>query len=66
MTGQAVNDRKEENDGQHQWIYHDREPTELQKKMNVARCCEIAVRTVFENFTYKFGGKYYKQQEGDQ
>ena len=32
--------------------------------MIIARCCEIGVRTVFENFTYKFGGKFYKQMEG--
>ena len=64
MTGKAVNDRKEEDEGEHQWVYLDRDPTEVQKKMIIARCCEIGVRTVFENFTYKFGGKFYKQMEG--
>ena len=61
MTGKAGSDRKEQDDGECQWIYPDREPTELQKRMIVARCCEIAVRAVFENFTYTFGGKFYKQ-----
>ena len=64
MTGKAGSDRQEEDDGECQWFYPDREPTELHKRMIIARCCEIAVRTVFENFTYKFGGKFYKQQEG--
>ena len=64
MTGKAGSDRKEEDNGECQWIYPDREPTELHKRMIIVRCCEIAVRTVFENFTYKFGGKFYKQQEG--
>ena len=64
MTGKAVNDRSEEGDGEHQWVYPAREPTEKQKRMIVARCCEIGVRTVFENFTYKFGGETFKQMEG--
>ena len=56
MTGKAVNDRKEEDDGEHQWVYPTREPTDLQKIQIISRCCEIGVRTLFENFTYKFGG----------
>ena len=64
MTGKAGSDRKEEDDGECQWIYPDREPTELHKQMIIARCCEIAVRTVFENFTYKFGGSSYRQRSG--
>ena len=64
MTGKAVNDRSEEDDGEHQWVYPAREPTDKQKKMIISRCCEIGVRMVFENFTYKFGGQTYKQMEG--
>ena len=64
MTGKAVNDRAEEDDGEHQWVYPNREPTHKQKRMIISRCCEIGVRMVFENFTYKFGGQAYKQSEG--
>ena len=64
MTGKAVNDRQEDDDGEWQWIYPARDPTDLQKRMIIARCCEVGVRMVFENFTYKFGGVVYKQSEG--
>ena len=64
MTGKAGTDRKEDDDGEKQWVYPAREPTEKQKKMIVARCCEIGVRTIFEHFTYKFGGEYYRQRTG--
>ena len=30
----------------------------------VGRCVEIAVRTVFQNFTYNFGGQIYLQRDG--
>ena len=47
-----------------QWVYKVKELTRPQLMEVVGRCAEIAVRTVFENFTYNFGGKIYLQKEG--
>ena len=30
----------------------------------VGRCLEIAIRTVFENFPYNFGGRIYLHKDG--
>ena len=51
MTGKADNEINEDVD--HQWVYPAREPKYRQKKMIIARCCEIGVRFVFKNCTYK-------------
>ena len=45
-----------------QWCFKTKELTEEQMMEVVARCLEIAVRTIFENFTYNFGGKVYLQK----
>ena len=47
-----------------QWCFKTKELTKEQKLEVVARCTEIAVRIIFENFTYNFGGKVYLQQSG--
>ena len=59
MTGKAIN--SEDDDPEYQWIYPKAQPTELQRKQIISRCCEIGVRVLFENFTYKFGKDWYKQ-----
>ena len=38
--------------------------TREQKMEIVGRCLEIAMRVVFENFSYMFGGKTFLQEEG--
>ena len=47
-----------------QWCFKVKELTRDQMMEVVARCTEIAVRTIFENFSYNFGGKVYLQQSG--
>ena len=42
-----------------QWVFKSKEITREQEMEIVGRCCEIAIRIVFENFTYNFGGKIY-------
>ena len=41
--------------------------TEISKDIEmeiIARVVEIGIRALFENFTYKFGGDLYHQEEG--
>ena len=47
-----------------QWVHKTKEVTRSQKMEIIGRCAEIAIRTVFENFAYSFGGKIYLQLEG--
>ena len=47
-----------------QWAFKVKEVNREQYMEIIGRCAEIAVRTVFENFTYNFGGKIYLQREG--
>ena len=51
-----------------QWTFKTKveELTKEQKMEIVARSVEIAIRVVFENFTYNFGGKIYLQRSGVQ
>ena len=46
------------------WQFPEAEPTEDQKKILLCRMAEIAVRTVWQNFTYEFGGETFLQSEG--
>ena len=46
------------------WNFPKAKPTDKQKRQIEARVVEIAVRFLFENFTYRFGGKVYLQQQG--
>ena len=55
---------KIEDDPEGQWIFPERELTDKEKKEIIARCIEIAVRVIVENFCYKFGGKVLIQKEG--
>ena len=47
-----------------QWYYPRDKITEEQERDIISRCTEIAVRTLFEKFTYNFGGKNYLQSKG--
>ena len=62
MTGKAIN--SVEDDPEYQWIYPRARPTELQLRQIISRCCEIAVRVLFEHFTKKFGTTWYQQASG--
>ena len=55
---------KLEDDPELQWIFPEKELTLNEEREIIARCVEIAVRVVFENFCYKFGGETLKQREG--
>ena len=46
------------------WVFPDKSPTDRQKKVLVSRMAEIGVRTLFENFCYKFAGHSYIQLSG--
>ena len=46
------------------WQFPSAKPTEEQKRILHARAAEIAVRTVWQNFCYEFGGEIFLQMEG--
>ena len=47
-----------------QWIFPTKVLDKTEIKQVVARVVEIATRTLFENFSYKFEGKHFKQKKG--
>ena len=49
---------------QNQWIFPQITPTEEDIKIVIAIVTSIAVRISFENFSHKFGGKFYRQKSG--
>ena len=53
-------------DPRKQWQYsiNTDQLTNKEKKLIVGTVTAIALKTLFNNFTYKFGGKYYHQQSG--
>ena len=51
-------------DVEDQWIFKTKEVSEEQLMEIVARCTEIAIRIIFENFMYNFGGKTRLQRKG--
>ena len=62
MTGKSVN--SPDDDPEFEWVYPRAQPTALQLRQIISRCCEIGVRVLFENFTYKFGKTWYLQASG--
>jgi hypothetical protein len=62
MSSAAVN--AVEDNPEYQWIYPKAQPTKLQMRQIISRCCEIAVRILFEHFVYKFGTTWYHQSSG--
>ena len=59
MTSAAMSGKRGE--VEEQWAFKVKEVNREQYMEIIGRCAEIAVRTVFENFTYNFGGKIYLQ-----
>ena len=57
--GSKLDDSPEEH-----WIFPTVELTEVEKREVVARCVEIGMRMIFENFCYKFGGETLRQDGG--
>ena len=53
-----------EDDVEEQWVHKVKELSRDQLMEVAGRCAEIAVRVIFENFTYNFGGRIYLQREG--
>jgi hypothetical protein len=47
-----------------QWSFPRTQPTEQQIREIQARCAEIGVRFLFENFSYKFAQNSYQQMSG--
>ena len=47
-----------------QWVFKVKEITREQEMEIIGRCAEIAIRIVFGNFTYNFGGKIFLQRSG--
>ena len=47
-----------------QWEFPKKELTGLERRKVFAKVTEIAVVTLFENFSYKFGGKNFRQNSG--
>ena len=50
--------------GEEYWCWPSATPTKAEKKQIIGRVCEIAVRTLFTNFVYTFGGQSYLQLIG--
>ena len=47
-----------------QWEFKDKDLTEEDKKKIIGTVVGVAIKILFNNFTYKFGGKYYHQRGG--
>ena len=47
-----------------QWEFSNKELTEDQERLLVGVVAEIAIIVLFNNFSYKFGGKFFHQQSG--
>ena len=52
------------NKQEEKWVFPKVECTEMEKRLLIGAVLEIAVRTVWENSCYSFGGRYYHQQQG--
>ena len=62
MTSKGMTSKKGKVEDQ--WIFKSKEVTETQLLEIVGRCLEIAIRIIFGNFTYNFGGRIFLQEEG--
>ena len=62
MASQSLNKRKYRTENQ--WIFTQKIPTQREKKEMVGMVLEIAIRTLWENYSYRFGGEIYLQKEG--
>ena len=65
MNNKFVGSIKEtEEELESRWVFPKKQPTPHQIRLIVGRVCEIALRAIFENFSYQFGGETYQQLEG--
>ena len=62
MTSQGMMGKQE--DLEKQWVFKTKDVTEEQKLEIIGRVVEIAIRIVFENFCYEFGGRTFLQLFG--
>ena len=62
MKNKEINGK--EADTEISWKFPKRKPTERQIRQMAARVTEIGLRSVWGNFVYSFGGKYYLQMDG--
>ena len=62
MKNRAVNDKKE--DILKEWCFRELTPTETEMKVLASHVAEIGTRTIFKNFSYRFGEKIYRQSSG--
>ena len=62
MKNRAVNDKKE--DILKEWCFWEVTPTETEMKVLASHVAEIWTRIIFENFSYRFGEKIYRQSSG--
>ena len=47
-----------------QWEYQKEDLTKEEERNIIATVVEVALKILFKNFTYKFGGKYFHQSQG--
>ena len=62
MASEGLNKRKSKIENQ--WIFTRRIPTTEEKREMVGMVVEIAIRILWENYSYRFGGEIYLQKEG--
>ena len=51
-------------DPNNQWEFPDENISSAQTRKLIGLVAEIAIIVLFTNFSYKFGGKFYKQKSG--
>ena len=62
MKNKEINSKKEKMETK--WCFSQTIPTEEQVREIAARVAEIVMRSIFENFTYKFGEQTFRQSSG--
>ena len=62
MASEGLNKRKAKIENQ--WIFTKRNPTIEERREMVGMVLEIAIRILWENYSYRFGGEIYLQKEG--
>ena len=55
---------KKDWDPRQQWIFEKENLTETEERLVIAAVIEVALKIIFKNFSYKFAGKFYHQQDG--
>ena len=64
MKNKFVNSTEEtEDELESRWVYPNKNLTPHQIRLIAGRVCEIALRALFENFSYQYGGETFLQLE---